>query len=134
MTGRRALELEELPGRLAICRLEQGSALPEWALRSPFLSVTRTADELSIVCEEARVPDPVRVERGWRGFRVAGTLDFALTGILASLASPLARAGVSLFAVSTFDTDYVLVREADWERAREVLGAAGHRFRTGRPA
>lgn len=91
--------------------------------------MTRTADELSIVLpEEARRPE-WQAETGWRALRVEGTLDFALTGILASLAAPLARAGVSLFAVSTFDTDYVLIRERDLETAKAALAADGHTVR-----
>lgn len=91
--------------------------------------MTRTADELSVVLpDEARRPE-WKAEAGWRAIRVEGTLDFALTGILASLAVPLAVGGVSLFAVSTFDTDYVLVRERDLETAKSILAADGHTVR-----
>jgi hypothetical protein len=78
-----------------------------------------------------RLPAGARVQVGWRGFRVAGVLDFGLTGVLAGLTTPIATAGVSVFALSTFDTDYVLVREADWARARSVLEKAGHEFVAG---
>jgi hypothetical protein len=88
--------------------------------------VTRTPDELSVVADEAAVPAGVRAERGWRALQVAGPLDFNLTGILASLAYPLARAGISLFAVSTFDTDYVLIKEDKLHDALAALQAAGH--------
>lgn len=90
---------------------------------STFFSVTRTADELSVVCLAGSEPPDARVQSGWSCFRVAGSLDFALTGILSSIAVPLAAAGVSIFALSTFDTDYVLVREM--EKAREALRSAG---------
>jgi hypothetical protein len=90
--------------------------------------VTRTPSELSIVCREDAVPAGILANRGWRAIAVDGKLDFALTGILASLASPLAAAGVSIFAISTYDTDYVLVKQDTLERAIATLVGAGHRF------
>ncbi len=120
------MELLVLPGRYAVCRLSADAAIPDWTVGT-LTSVTRTADELSIICDDKAVPDGVRCERGWRCLRVAGTLDFALVGVLASLLVPLAEAGVAVFAVSTFDTDYLLVKEEDLARAAKVLGAAGHR-------
>lgn len=123
-----ALELDLLPETLAVCRLDPGVPLIPilQALPGGFLAVVRTDDEVSVVCPETAAPDSWRREGGWRAFKVRGPLDFALTGVLASLADPLAAASVSLFAVSTFDTDYVLVREAALERARAALEAAGH--------
>jgi hypothetical protein len=88
--------------------------------------MTRTPDELSVVTDEAAVPADVRAEPGWRAIQVAEQLDFGLTGILASLAYPLARSGISLFAVSTFDTDYLLVKEDRLRDALTTLQAAGH--------
>jgi hypothetical protein len=123
------LSLSILPDRLAICRLPPESAFPEPPAGGGLWSVTRTADELSLVLPEpARHPD-WKAETGWRTFRVDGKLDFGLTGVLASLTDPLAAAGVSLFAISTYDTDYVLVRERDLERAAAALAAAGHTVR-----
>lgn len=123
------LSLSLLPDRLAICRLPPDAALPVPPAGGGLWSVTRTAEELSIVLpDEARHPD-WKAEPGWRALRVAGTLDFSLTGILASLAAPLAAAGVSLFAVSTWDTDYVLVRERDLEKATAALETEGHTVR-----
>lgn len=120
------MQLRVLPETLAVCRLDAGAPLPEWALRARGLvSITRTAQELSVVCEESCAPVDAKAERGWRAFEVAGPLDFSLTGILASIATPLAAAGVSLFAVSTFDTDYVLVRAPKLEEASEALATAG---------
>ena len=89
-------------------------------------SITRTADELSVVCAEAAVPDGMQAERGWRALCVDGPLDFALTGILAGLATALAEAGVSIFAVSTFDTDWLLVKEDQRAEAVRALTEAGH--------
>ena len=80
-------------------------------------------------CPEGQVPEGVKQETGWRAFKVAGPLDFSLTGILLSLADPLARAGVSIYAVSTYDTDYVFVKEQKLDQARQALLGAGHRIK-----
>ena len=119
------MTLELLPTPLAVCRLSADAELPTW-IAGDFQSVTRTSRELSIICDAKEVPEEVRAERGWRGLRVAGTLEFHLTGILASLASPLAKAGISIFALSTFDTDYLLVKEDALEPALQALEAEGH--------
>lgn len=112
---------------LAVCRLAADAEVPAWATGGAFASVTRTADELSVVCPEGAVPGGIQCEAGWRIFKVEGPLDFALTGILASVAGPLAEAGVSIFSLSTYDTDYVMVKSPDLEKAVHVLTAAGHR-------
>lgn len=122
----RTLKLELLTGSFAVCRLAEGAAAPEWAAAGPFVSVTRTDRETSVVCPEDAVPADVRREPGWRCLRVEGPLGFGMTGILASLASPLASSGVSIFVVSTYDTDYLLVQERDLGRAIDALGRAGH--------
>ena len=106
-----------------------GGDIPSWATRGKFFSVTRTHEELSVVCPEASVPEGVRSEKGWRALRVSGVLDFSLVGVLASLTAPLAEAGVALFALSTFDTDYLLVKEHDLGKAIEALVAYGHAVR-----
>jgi hypothetical protein len=121
-----ALPLIPLDGRYAVCRLDPGVSIPAWAVGGAFTCVTRTADELSVVCRQEAVPAEVRCERGWRGLRVAGTLDFAMVGVLASLVSPLAEAGVSVFVVSTFDSDYLLVKEEKWATAVAALREFGH--------
>ncbi|MDQ5824640.1 MAG: ACT domain-containing protein [Chloroflexota bacterium] len=121
-----ALTLAVLPGTYAVCRLDGGVAVPEWATSGSFCSVTRTADELSVVCEQGAAPEGVLCEGGWRCLRVQGPLDFGLTGILASLAVPLAEAGISIFSLSTYDTDYIMVKAADLEGAVAVLSGSGH--------
>jgi len=121
-----ALELTLIEGRFAVCRLAPDAASPAWAAQG-FSSITRTAGELSVVCAEDAVPPGVQREPGWRILQVAGPLDFGLTGILLSIARPLAEAGVSIFAISTFDTDCVMVRESTVEKAIRALEAAGHR-------
>jgi uncharacterized protein len=120
------LTLTVLPEALTICRLSVDEAVPEWAMLGELVSITHTADELSIVCAEENVPSDVKADRGWRALKVEGPLDLALTGVLASLANPLAEARINIFAVSTFDTDYLLVKEYNVARACEVLRQAGH--------
>ncbi len=120
------LMLTVLPDTFAVCRLLPDTDLPIWAMAGPFFAITRAADELSIVCVQAQVPSGVTCQPGWRCLQVAGPLDFALTGVLASLAQPLAAAGVSIFALSTYDTDYLLVPEVQLSGAQAALRNAGH--------
>ena len=122
------LELELLPARYAVVRLPPDAALPAWLRPEGFRNVAWTADELSIVCDEAMPPGDAGAERGWRCFKLRGPFDFALTGILLAVLEPLAGAGIGIFAVSTFDTDYVLVKQAKLQVAIEALAAAGHRL------
>ena len=119
------LTLEVLPGLLAVCRLGPSQAVPEWVLRLPFWSITRTEDEISIVLPEALASPGWKQEAGFRALKVRGPLDFGLIGVMARLTVALATAHVSLVAISTFDTDYVLVRDSDLARAVEALQAAG---------
>ena len=123
------LDLRLLVGSYAVSRLSPDETLPEWA-RGELLAATWTPDELSIVSTAGSVPESVRSESGWRVLRVAGPLDFSLVGILAALTGTLARAGVAVFSLSTFDTDYLLVREIDLERALRALESDGHRITT----
>ncbi|MBL7199106.1 MAG: ACT domain-containing protein [Anaerolineae bacterium] len=118
--------LEVLPGRYAVCRLDPGEAIPHLSLEHRFWSITHTRDELSLVLPQESVPAGRRFEGGWCCLRVLGLLDFGLTGVLASLATPLARAGISIFAISTYDTDYLLVREGDLASAKRALAESGH--------
>jgi hypothetical protein len=121
------LELQALSARFAVVRLPAGAGLPWWAARGgEFLSLTRTPSETSVVCEEQFVPAESQAEHGFRALRVKGPLAFHLTGILATLAAPLSDAGVPIFVVSTFDTDYVLVRERNFGTAVATLKQAGH--------
>jgi len=122
----RRLSLTLLPDALAICRLEAEAPLPAWAIAAPWWSITRTPDELSVVCEEACVPDGVVASRGWRALRFAGPLPLDQTGILASVTTPLAAARVSVLALATYDTDYVLIPAAQRAVAIDALERAGH--------
>lgn len=121
--------LRPLEGELAICRLPADAPSPPVPASAALYSVTRTADELSIVCPVADAPRDATVEPGWRALSVEGPLDFALTGIMAALTQPLAAAGVPMFAISTYDTDYVLVRYHDFDAAIDALRGAGHTVR-----
>ena len=119
---RHQLALEWIHGRFAICRLDVRDAVPAWAGQSSnLLSITRTDRELSIVAAEEAVPDSVKAERGWVAMRIADTLDFSLVGILSRLTGALAEANVPIFVISTYDTDILLVRADDADRAREAL-------------
>ena len=100
--------------------------MPTWAWTGELCAVTRTIDELSVVCSEEAVPPEAPSERGWRALKVQGPLDFSLTGVLAALTVPLAAASIPIFALSTYDTDYVLVAARDLTRAAEALTQAGH--------
>ncbi len=123
------LTLSLLHATFAICRLDGDADIPEWALTGSFFSITRTQDELSIVCDQSNVPEGIPCDKGWRCLRVEGPLDLSLTGILSSLAAPLAHAGISIFAMSTYETDYVMVKEKDLDRAILVLSQEGHQVR-----
>lgn len=125
------LSLTVQPYALAVCRLPPESPLPGWAEPSRFLSLTRSEDEVSLVCEEALVPGGVLSESGWRALKVAGPLDFGLTGVLASLLTPLGDAGVSIFALSTYDTDFILVKQVHLSQAVAALSGAGHQVLLG---
>jgi hypothetical protein len=114
-----------LPDRLAICRMPRESPVPPWA-QGAFVCVTRTPDELSIVCEETSVPNDVQRVGGRRGLGITGTVDFATIGVIAGLTRPLAEASISVFIVSTYDTDWVLVRDEDLATALDVLRRGGH--------
>lgn len=120
-----SLTLRVLESELEIVRLLPGAPLPDW-LRGEFVSLTRTPEELSIVCESGSAPPDARAHGPWRCFSVKGPMEFSLTGVLNSLTSPLARAGIGIFAISTFDTDYLLVQSGDLRQAVEILSAAGH--------
>jgi hypothetical protein len=119
------LRISLLPGLLAVCRLEPDAEVPSW-VRGTFTSVTRTEDELSIVCDDDGIPGDVRTERGWRALKVLGPIPFEMTGVAAALVAPLAEAHISVFLLATFDTDYLLLKEAVLDSALTILRGAGH--------
>jgi hypothetical protein len=118
--------LDVLSGSYAICRLGAAAPLPSWAAGGAFSSVTRTPHELSIVCASDEVPGEVPAQRDYRGLAARGPLDFGLVGIVAALSAALAAASISIFVVSTYETDYLFVRAGDLDRAVAVLRDAGH--------
>ena len=125
------MQLELLSAVHAVCRLEAGAELPGWAAGADgpeggLIAITRSGDELSIVCPEALVPEQLDRSGGWRALRVSGTLDHGMTGVLASLAAPLAEAAIPIFALSTYDTDYLLVPHGGLGAAIRALRVGGH--------
>lgn len=121
----RTLAMSLYKPRYAVCRFEPDADVPAW-VGGNLVSVTRTPNELSILCEESIVPKEVPSAGGWRALEVDGPLAFSMVGVLSSVVGPLAEADVSVFVMSTFDTDYVLMHQDDLERGVKALRAAGH--------
>lgn len=119
------LRIRAMEGRLAVCRLSSEAPQPAW-IHGSFTSVTRTLDELSIVCDSDAVPDDVQAERGWRLLTVDGPIPFEMTGVAAALIEPLAAAGISVFLLATYDTDHLLLKEEVFDEAIAILRSAGH--------
>jgi hypothetical protein len=117
------MKLFLLPESLAICRLSQDAPIPEWALAGRFYAVCRSEEELSVVCPDGHPPPGVEADKGWRALKVQGPLPLNQTGVVASLSAPLAEAGIAVFVISTFDTDYLLVKEAQISTAIRVLSS-----------
>lgn len=115
------LTMTLLKDNFGVCRMESDDVIPKWAMDSDFYSVTKTMDELSIVCRLDSIPSNIKCERDWRTLKVEGPLDFSLVGILAAISTILANEGISIFAISTYDTDYILVKEKDVENAISSL-------------
>jgi hypothetical protein len=122
------LRFLQLAGSFAVCRLPANAPMPLSIESDSLISITRTSDELSIVCGTDNVPENAKCESPWTCFKLEGPFPFSLTGVLASFLDPLAKAGISIFAVSTFDTDYVLVKEESVPAALKALRDAGHEF------
>ena len=127
----RSLTLQLLPGTFAVCRLSDQESVAQWNVAgAAFFSVTRTGDELSVVCPDAAVPAGVQAEPGWRIFKLEGPFAFSETGILLSVIRPLAEAGIGIFALSTFDTDYVMVKQEFAAGTAAALTSAGHQVKS----
>lgn len=122
----RKLNLSLLPHKYAVCHFHPDKHIPYWALLGDFVSLTRTPNELSICCQQNNVPDEIEAERGWRCVQVQGAFDFSAAGVHVSLAVPLAEADISVLAIATYATDYLLIKEENVERALRVLEQAGH--------
>jgi uncharacterized protein len=123
-----AIAISEMPGIYAVARLEAAAEIPAWANEPGFSSITRTDDELSIVCRAEHVPENVHGDRAWAGFKFEGPFDFGLTGIADSVVHPLALAKIGIVLISTFDTDYLFVKIENKQKMIDALRAAGHRL------
>jgi len=121
-----AYRLTLLPQPIAIFQLKPSELIPDWVWKSNFLTITRTPDELSILCDAGLVPPEIGSEGGWRGLKLEGTFEFTQIGVLAAVANPLADAGVSILSIATYETDYIFVAEPDLPAALAALAAAGH--------
>ncbi|MFW6034999.1 MAG: ACT domain-containing protein [Halothermotrichaceae bacterium] len=118
----KSLTLILLQEKFAVCRQDNKLPIPMWVLKSrDFYSITRTHDEMSIVCIQASLPAGVEAEEDWRTFKVEGPLDFSMTGVISSLTDPLAKNEISVFVISTYETDYIMVKEEDIEKAVQIL-------------
>jgi hypothetical protein len=124
----RNLTLSQLEGDFAICKFESDMLSPGWAAGGSFYSITRTPDELSIICPHEQVPEHIQHQSGWKILKIEGPFEFNEIGVLASLTAPLADAQISLLTISTFDTDYLMIQEGEFTHALRVLKAAGHNF------
>ena len=120
------LTLHLLPELFGVCRLDPVSPFPDWACKGDLFSITRTADEWSVVCLDSLIPSHLQAEKSWRILKVLGPLDLSLTGILAEISAVLAARQISIFALSTYDTDYILVKQKDIEHAVDALKRAGY--------
>lgn len=128
-SGKLSLRFTRLPEHFVICRLDPATVTPDWVLRPATLtSFTRTADELSIVCPDANVPPGVNSDAGWICLRLEGPFPFSMTGVLASFINPLSTNEIPIFAIATFDTDYVLIKQEFWDVASAALASAGHQI------
>jgi hypothetical protein len=123
-----SVALRLLPGDYAVCRLSPSYPIPAWADGEGFVSISRSDEELSVLCRAERVPDEIRKDGGWACLKLQGPFAFDETGIVLSVIAPLSSAGLGIFVVSTFDGDHLLVKRAELDRAEALLLEAGHRF------
>jgi len=115
------LTMKLIKEKYGVCRINPNELIPEWAQNSDFFSITKTCDELSIVCSQDAIPNDIKCEKDWKILKIEGPLDFSLVGILASISTILAQKGISIFAISTYDTDYILVKNKDIDNAIQAL-------------
>jgi len=115
------LTMKLIKEKYGVCRINPNELIPEWAQNSDFFSITKTCDELSIVCSQDAIPNDIKCEKDWKILKIEGPLDFSLVGILASISTILAQKGISIFAISTYDTDYIFVKNKDIDNAIESL-------------
>jgi hypothetical protein len=121
-----AIKLEILEPLFGIVKLEQNSNIPKWVANEYFYSITKTAAEISVVCLQRNIPDNKICEKDWKVIKIAGSLDFSMVGIISKLSTVLADGGISIFVISTYDTDYILIKKRDIENTIELLKEAGY--------
>jgi uncharacterized protein len=117
------LKLSILSGKYGICHFDKNNSIPDWAKDEEFCSITRTPNELSIICPQEKIPGGILAEKGWRVLKVEGPLGFILTGVVASLSKPLADAGISIFYISAYETDYLMVEDDNLQKVKSILGS-----------
>jgi hypothetical protein len=122
------LSLSPIPERFAVCQLDRQAKIPDWAFEGEFSFISRTPDELSIICPERSVPPEIQYMDGWQGLKIEGPFDFNEIGVLAAITAPLALAHISLLTFSTYDTDYIFLQETQFEGALVTLEAVGHKI------
>lgn len=127
MSPQHQLKFRRLPAAYAIVRLPPDYPIPAWAAMGEFTSITRTAEELSVVCLKENIPADVPAPERWVCLKLEGPFPFSLTGVLLSFIEPLSKNNIPIFAISTFDTDYVLIQEEFIDAALDLLRAAGHK-------
>lgn len=115
------LKMKLLKEKYGVCRLDKNELIPNWAVDGEFYSITKTEDELSIVCVQDKIPQGIKCEENWKVLKIEGPLDFSLVGILAAISNLMAKNSISIFAISTYDTDYILIKEKDVDRAIMAL-------------
>lgn len=115
------LKMKLLKDKYGVCRLDKLELVPSWGIEGEFYSVTKTEDELSIVCVQESIPHNIKCEKDWRVLKVEGPLDFSLVGILSAISGLMAEKSISIFAISTYDTDYILVKDKDLNKAIKAL-------------
>jgi uncharacterized protein len=122
MKNTKKFTLTVLPDKLGICHMGKNAILPDWATHNnDFFSITKTHGELSIVCSQDQIPQDIHAEKDWRAFKLEGPLDMYSVGVIAALSKPLAEAGISIFNISTYETDYILVEEKNLVEAKKAL-------------
>ena len=117
-----------LVSSFAVCKLHPEASIPKWAYQGSFISITKTQEEVSIVCQTDNIPEDVACVKSWRALKIVAELDFSLVGILAKISTILASAGISIFAISTYNTDYILVKQEQLDKTLQTLLAAGYEF------
>lgn len=116
------LSLTTLDGLFGICKVKKGEGFPEWAVnKDSMYSITETSTEISVICPQERIPVSIEAEKGWKALKVMGPLDFSMTGVLSSIVKPLADAKISIFTISTYETDYIFIKQKEYENAVKVL-------------